>query len=255
MVRKHNGATYSNSRLQTLLGDVLSLLVLLAIFALLLFPPSRKVYVELNKAHPYLMGFVKVAILATFGEILSKRISLGRYEMPYGVHLRAIVWGLLGICFVAVFELFFSGTRALLEKGLLPFTPVARSFFQALYTSVFMNLMFAPVFMAAHRVTDAYIDLARGRVTDVFKVRFNHAIESVDWRYFVNFVLFKTIPFFWIPAHTVTFLLPENFRILTAALLSIVLGVLLSLRRKHSAGRWNMRSQSTTESYNGEVKA
>jgi hypothetical protein len=47
----------------------------------------------------------------------------------------------------------------------------------------------------------------------------------VQW----NFVLKKTIPFFWIPAHTITFLMPADFRVLFAALLGIVLGVILAV--------------------------
>ncbi|MCK7530557.1 MAG: Mpv17/PMP22 family protein [Marinilabiliales bacterium] len=43
-------------------------------------------------------------------------------------------------------------------------------------------------------------------------------------------VLKKTIPFFWIPAQTITFLLPPEFQILFAALLSTVLGVILACR-------------------------
>jgi hypothetical protein len=34
---------------------------------------------------------------------------------------------------------------------------------------------------------------------------------------------------FWIPAQTITFLLPEEFRALFAAVLGIVLGVLLAI--------------------------
>jgi hypothetical protein len=44
-----------------------------------------------------------------------------------------------------------------------------------------------------------------------------------------GFVFKKTIPFFWIPAHTITFLLPPELRVLFAAALGIVLGVILAL--------------------------
>ena len=44
-----------------------------------------------------------------------------------------------------------------------------------------------------------------------------------------GFVYKKTIPLFWIPAHTITFLLPAEYRILVAALLGIVLGVILGI--------------------------
>jgi len=41
-------------------------------------------------------------------------------------------------------------------------------------------------------------------------------------------VLFRTVLFFWIPVHTITFLLPEAFRVLFAALLGAVLGRILA---------------------------
>lgn len=226
---------FTRSRtLKTFVGDVFSALIFLALFALLLIPASRRFYESLNVSHPYVMGFLKVAVLATFGEILSKRLALGWYELPVGIHLRALVWGILGITFVAIFELYFSGTKALLDSRLLPFNTGARPFFQAFYTSTLMNLTFAPVFMAIHRITDAYIDLSNGKLSLIHKLKFEDVVRQVDWLGFVRFVLLKTIPFFWIPAHTVTFLLPSNFRILSAALLSVMLGGLLSLRRRHS---------------------
>jgi hypothetical protein len=47
-----------------------------------------------------------------------------------------------------------------------------------------------------------------------------------------GFVYKKTIPFFWIPAHTVTFLLPAEIRVLFAVVLSVVLGLLLTISAK-----------------------
>ena len=48
-------------------------------------------------------------------------------------------------------------------------------------------------------------------------------------------ILKWTIPLFWIPAQTITFLLPEDYRVLFAAFLSIVLGVLLAIAALKSA--------------------
>ncbi|EQB89040.1 hypothetical protein M918_22160 [Clostridium sp. BL8] len=53
-------------------------------------------------------------------------------------------------------------------------------------------------------------------------------IKTIDWYGYIGFVVCKTIPIFWIPAHTITFLLPSEYRVLTAALLSIVLGAILA---------------------------
>jgi hypothetical protein len=54
-------------------------------------------------------------------------------------------------------------------------------------------------------------------------------ITKLDWKVQWNFIFKKTIPFFWIPAHTITFLLPPEFRVLFAALLGIALGIILSI--------------------------
>lgn len=204
----------------------------LTLVILLVNDGSRQIYITLNNVHPYILCFLKVGILATFGEILALRVLKGKYVLPIGTFYRFIVWGFLGIVFVVSFELFGSGTKALLDKNLLPCTMASRNFLQAFYTSVLMNLIFAPVFMAFHRITDACIDLGGGKIQKMVKIKLDDAISYVDWKIFVNFVLLKTIPFFWIPAHTITFLLPSSYRVLVAALLSIVLGLILSIRKK-----------------------
>jgi len=216
-------------------GDIFSASVFVLITILLLNEGTRNAYVSINSSHPYILGFLKVALLATFGEIISLRIVKGKYLLPVGVFYRFVIWGLLGIAFVAVFELFGSGTKALLDKNLLPYSDRAKAFFQALYTSVLMNLIFAPTFMALHRITDGYIDLGEGNIKKIFSLKLDYVLEKIDWKFFVKFVIGKTIPFFWIPAHTITFLLPSNYRVLVAALLSIVLGVLLSFKKKASS--------------------
>lgn len=219
-----------DEKLGTVAGDAVILAFFILLTLLLTTPTTRAVYIRLNSSHPYLLGFLKVSILATLGEIISKRISGGKYEKPVGLLYRFLIWGLLGIIFVPIFELYFSGTRTLLEKNLLPHPSSMFTLFHAFYTSLIMNLTFAPVFMAFHRVTDTYIELGNGKFKSILKLRFNDVLKNVNWYQFTSFVLFKTIPFFWIPAHTITFLLPSNFRILTAALLSVVLGILLSIR-------------------------
>ena len=68
-------------------------------------------------------------------------------------------------------------------------------------------------------------------------VKLSDVIARIDWQGLVSFVIFKTIPFFWIPAHTITFLLPPEYRVLMAAYLSVALGAILAYgkRRKVSA--------------------
>ena len=51
----------------------------------------------------------------------------------------------------------------------------------------------------------------------------------VDWNGFWKNVLCRSLLWFWIPVHTVTFLLPPSFRVLFAAVLGAILGLLLAL--------------------------
>ena len=85
--------------------------------------------------------------------------------------------------------------------------------------------------MLTHHITDLHITNESGKFN--FKT-FSplKLLENADWDKMWSFVFKKTIPFFWIPAHTITFLLPAGFRVLFAALLGIALGVLLSVAGK-----------------------
>ena len=103
---------------------------------------------------------------------------------------------------------------------------------KAFYTSAIMNLAFAPTFMAFHRYTDTLIDMVCGEGRKMDGISLPEVTDRIDWRGFIGFVVLKTIPFFWIPAHTVTFLLPPEYRILVAALLSIALGAILAYAKR-----------------------
>ncbi len=95
--------------------------------------------------------------------------------------------------------------------------------------SVAMNVIFAPVMMTFHKITDTHI-INNGGILSCLtrKIDFAHILRTMNWDVMWNFVFMKTIPFFWIPAHTITFLLPPEFQVLFAALLGIALGLILS---------------------------
>jgi hypothetical protein len=182
------------------------------------------------------MGFVKVAILATLGELLALRIITGEWKKPFGLSYRVFIWGLLGLSFVLVFEIFASGTAAAGKKGLLPMGGgMFSTVLPALFTSAAMNIIFAPTMMAFHRITDTYIDLTEGNLGNLNKVTLRVVVSQIDWHNFVGFVIVKTIPVFWIPAHTITFLLPPEYRVLSASFLSIALGAILAFAKKTSS--------------------
>jgi hypothetical protein len=96
--------------------------------------------------------------------------------------------------------------------------------------STFLNIFYAPLLMVTHRVSDLHIASAAGDSRKLLKVPdVARLLASIDWNSMWGFVLKKSIPLFWIPAHTVTFLLPPEFQVLFAALLSTMLGVILAL--------------------------
>ncbi|WP_432407454.1 hypothetical protein [Wukongibacter sp. M2B1] len=208
-------------------GDFLWILALGVFVAILVVPATHEIFIKLTTFHPYIGGFIKFAILATMGEMLAIRIAMGDWKTTNGIIYRALVWGFLGIVITLMFQIFAGGIQGCLSKGYLPGGDSKIAF--AFFVGAIMNLTFAPTFMTFHRYTDTYIDLVyEGRknitVTDV--------VSEIDWNGFVSFVVFKTVPFFWIPAHTLTFLLPSEYRVLAAAFLSIALGVLLAFGKR-----------------------
>lgn len=218
--------------------DIAWILSITLITVLLIIPVTRNQIANYTTQFPYLMGFLKTAILASLGEGLARRISTGFYYKKPGNLLRFIIWGILGMGFVLFFHVFANGVGSAIQNGLLPGasqTTLFGKIVTAFWISFWMNLIFAPTFMFFHHVTDGFIDLANGQIKRLFNVPLSAVISSIDMKTFVGFVILKTIPLFWIPAHTITFLLPEHFRVIMAGYLSIALGLILTLakRKKH----------------------
>ncbi len=195
-------------------------------------------YRQFNGAHPFVLGFLKFSLLATLGESLGLRLREGRYNRPgFGLLPKAVVWGFLGITIVAAFRIFSAGGPALLET--LGVEGASRSLagplgglrvLTAFAVSVTLNTLYAPVMMTLHKITDAHIARHGGAPVSLLRLpAVGDIMAGLDWRVQWNFIFKKTIPFFWIPAHTVTFLLPPDFQVLFAALLGIALGVILAI--------------------------
>ncbi len=204
-------------------------LVLISLFVFL--PITNPIFVDLTTTYPYLMGFLKTMILASMGEILVKRIRTGFYFKDPGFYLKAIVWGFLGMAFAFVFPLFDGGIKTIFNHQDIVQHAFFNKLIYAFIISLSMNVIFAPTFMMFHRFTDTYIDLAEGKLKNIGNVEFNQVIKKIDYQFFFSFVILKTIPLFWIPAHTITFILPATYRVLMASYLSIALGILLSLKK------------------------
>lgn len=208
---------------------------LIAVAFILLHPVTHTAFVAATKLHPYLMGFIKVGILATMGELMALRIASGEWKKPVGLSYRVFVWGLLGMAFVIVFEIFASGVSGSMNKALLPAisgNEGANQLLFAFFTSAFMNLIFGPTFMCFHRVTDTLIDLGEGKLSRIIKIKLGEVVDKIDFRGFISFVVMKTIPIFWIPAHTITFMLPSEYRVLMASFLSIAMGGILAFAKR-----------------------
>ncbi len=203
-------------------------------------------YMASVSAHALLMSFWKFAILATLGEVIGLRIVRGHYYTPgFGLWPRALVWGGLGVGIQMAFVIFATGAPAVVSKFLVPLPQgilgqpfSGEKLIAAFAVSVSMNLIFAPLFMTLHRVTDTHIQETGGTLRGFFSpIDFGRILKNMDWQVMWGFVFKKTLPLFWIPAHTITFLLPEMHRVLFAALLGIVLGTILAFASLAKSGQ------------------
>ncbi len=225
-------------------NDFVFILILIAIF--LPFVLSEKAYDFLfdkqngmNAVFPLTTAFVKFFILATLGELLGIRIKTGSYfKKNFGIFPHAVVWGFLGIFIQMAFITFYSGSLGFVTKIFAIENPHAimeaslswEKVLIALVISTLMNVMFAPVFMTIHKITDIHIQEHKGKFKSLITpINVEKIITTMNWRVQWNFVIKKTIPIFWIPAQAVNFCFPEEFRILNAAILGIVLGVILAI--------------------------
>jgi len=199
-------------------------------------------YIIFNQEHGMLMSALKFGILSTLGEIIGLRIGKGVYlERGFGVIPRVMVWALLGMGINMAFIIFSKGIPVFLQylgmKNAVVVMTEALSWKKVLVAfsiSVAMNTIFAPVFMTLHKITDIHISQTGGTVKGFFSrcINMGESFQNIDWQLQWSFIFKKTIPLFWVPAHTITFILPEQWRVLFAALLGVILGVLLSFKGK-----------------------
>ena len=200
--------------------DILFIISLLVFLVLI----SLEDYFKFSSIYMYLDGFIKFGVLATMGELLSNRITSGIWKKTKGLIWRALLWGIFGLIVTLMFTLFSEGVMGAQRKGLLLDN---NKYLTAFFISATMNSTSGPVMMAAQRIGSTYIDLRYNNDSIALK----EAIEVIDWVSFLSFEVFITTPLIWIPANTITFLMPEGYRILVAALLSMVLGLILSLSK------------------------
>lgn len=199
--------------------DGLFLLILAGIVGFFLHPTSQEIYLKWNEVSHFGMAFLKFGLLASLGEAWALRMKTGNWQRVVGWPKKAVVWGVLGMGIAWVFPIYAAGVASV---------GISSRIVTAFLTSVTMNLSFGPVLMTTHRITDTWIELrAKGK-----KATGQEIFAANDWLAFFWFVLVKTNLFFWIPMHTITFLLPPVWRLLMAAGLSMALGVLLAIAKR-----------------------
>lgn len=171
-------------------------------------------YLNWVQQNPLLSAAIQFAVLGTLGEIISFSLQSRRLALPCSwlqLAAKLLAWALLGVIIKYGFAGMKGFTDALVDDKLLP-SFFGQGFGWALAVSVFTNLLFGPQMMVFHRLEDNLILGRKG-----------FAGITTAW---------KTLIWFWIPAHTITFLLPNDLQIGLAALWSLVLGIILGSTKK-----------------------
>ncbi len=166
------------------------------------------------------------------GELLGIRILKGQWKKPNGIIFRSIIWGIIGMVTTLAVSVFPAGVAKAQEIGKLPFSNSMLA--HAVLSSAVMNILQSPGIFLFHKCTDTYIDEKYNNKGK--SVILEDVVSKIDWYTYVNFTVLKTIPFFWIPCHTIVFLLPSEYRVIASAFASIALGLILALANKNIPG-------------------
>lgn len=171
-------------------------------------------WVDFVTEFPILSGMVQFAILGTVGELVGNGIRKGKFSF-FSVKMtlgKMAVWALLAIMVKYAFVGFSGFVNALVAYNMLP------NLFLPFFISAFMNIMFGPILIFSHRALDNLLE------------------KKSNWKGIKGALL--TLLWFWIPAHTVTFMLDQLWRITLAALWSVMLGIIMGFfnRQKQEHG-------------------
>lgn len=209
-------------------GDFIWIGALILWIVILIEPRSRGIFISTTESYPYIGGFFKFLILATMGDLLGVRIIKGYWKKPNGIIYRAVIWGFIGVVTTLALTVFPAGVEKAQEIGKLPFR--GSLFSHALLTSIVMNTLQSPAIFLFHKFTDTYIDEIY--LINKKDISLSYLVKKIDWHRYVSFTLLKTIPLFWIPCHTIVFMLPSEYRVIASAFASIALGLILAMANK-----------------------
>jgi len=172
-------------------------------------------YIELVMAQPIITAIIQFAVLGTLGDAVSHWIVERRIFTPYDLKtliLKIIEWSILAVMIKYAFIGFHGFVESLIDNNYLPqLEGIGKSF--AISTS--MNLQFGPLLVITHRLMDNFI------------------AGKQNWKNLDKG--FYSLLWFWIPAHTVTFILPKEFQIGLAALWSLALGIILGFYNRKAS--------------------
>jgi len=171
-------------------------------------------YIELVTTQPIITAIIQFAVLGTLGDAVSHWIVKRKIFSPYDAKtliLKIIEWSILAVMIKYAFIGFNGFVEALIDNNYLPqLYGISKSF--AISTS--MNLQFGPFLVIMHRLMD---NLIAGK----------QSWKNLDKGFY-------SLLWFWIPAHTITFILPKEFQIGLAALWSLALGIILGFYNRKS---------------------
>ncbi|MBN1250575.1 MAG: hypothetical protein JXR51_05145 [Bacteroidales bacterium] len=171
-------------------------------------------YIDLVKTYPILTAMVQFAILGTFGDIISKWIIEKKIFLPYTyltLILKMLEWAVIAVTIKYAFVGFHGFVDILIEHKMLPELNI---FTKSFAISSSMNLQYGPFLVIFHRFLDNLIS------------------KKNNWEKIDKGML--SLLWFWIPAHTITFMLPKPFQIGLAAIFSVVLGIILGFYNKQN---------------------
>lgn len=172
-------------------------------------------YIELVTTHPIITAMAQFAVLGTFGDIISHWIVKRKIISPYNfktLMLKVIEWCILAVLIKYAFVGFQGFVDELINQNYLPhLSGFSRSF----SVSTLMNLQFGPFLVIMHRLMD------------------NLIAGKQNWKNLDKG--FYSLVWFWIPAHTITFILPKEFQIGLAALWSLALGIILGFYNRKAS--------------------
>jgi hypothetical protein len=172
-------------------------------------------YLNWVTSYPLLSAAIQFAFLGTLGEIISFSIQKKKLLIPCSwlqLLAKVFAWAVLGIVIKYGFAGMKGFTQSLLDHELVP-AFLGTGLGWAFAVSVFTNVFFGPQMMVFHRLED------------------NLILGQKGFQGITN--AWKTLIWFWIPAHTITFLLPPDLQISLAALWSLVLGIIMGATKKN----------------------